>query len=273
MQKYDAYGHGFGDVWKDVYVHSREGYSTSVTDYHEHGFYEINLILSGNVKILLGDRSEEGTENRIVLTRPKTPHYIACKADTLYSRLYLNFSDEFVADRIDEWQQLSAVFGEKGAVVTVTKEATEEIRLMIEQIRSEEKPFRQRLLIYFLLSRISELAGTDERRANPIPPYIVEVLAYLEKNYSEKILASELAKRLHVGRTTLMTEFKKHTGRTLGEYLTHCRLKNAIRLLREGRTLEYTAEACGFSDSSGLIRGFRRIYGTTPRQYLETVGK
>ena len=45
MPKYDIYDYGFGTVWSDVHVSYREGYYTSVTDYHEHSFYEINLIL------------------------------------------------------------------------------------------------------------------------------------------------------------------------------------------------------------------------------------
>ena len=47
------YDYGYGKIWKDIYVERKEGYKTSVVDYHEHEFYEINLILSGNVKVLL----------------------------------------------------------------------------------------------------------------------------------------------------------------------------------------------------------------------------
>ena len=79
MKNNGIYDHGFGETWNDVFVHLREGYYTSVTDYHEHDFYEINLILSGNVRILLGDRSEQGAGKCMVLTRPNTPHYISCE--------------------------------------------------------------------------------------------------------------------------------------------------------------------------------------------------
>ena len=67
-----------------------------------------------------------------------------------------------------------------------------------------------------------------------------------------------------------MTEFKKHIGSTLGNYLTICRLKNAIQFLSDNDTLEYTAEKCGFSDSSGLIRAFKKHFNTTPYQYIKT---
>ena len=66
-----------------------------------------------------------------------------------------------------------------------------------------------------------------------------------------------------------MTEFKLHTGTTLGEYLCKCRLKNAVQYLLKGQTIEFAAEKCGFSDSSSLIRAFKRVYGTTPHRYVK----
>lgn len=112
--KNSSYDFGYGIKWKDAYVNYREGYYSSVTDFHEHDFYEINLILSGNIKILLANRAEEVTQSRIVLTRPGTPYFISCKPDALYSRLYLVFSKEFIAENSPEWNQLEQVFGESG---------------------------------------------------------------------------------------------------------------------------------------------------------------
>ncbi|MBQ8357789.1 MAG: helix-turn-helix transcriptional regulator [Clostridia bacterium] len=268
MSNRDPFDYGFGTVWQHVYVNERQGYHTSVADYHRHDFYEINLILSGNVKILLRDCAKEGRENRMVLTRPGTPHYISCKPDTLYHRLYLVFTDEFVANYLPEWSQLCTVFGEKGSILTLSAEQTERFRALIRSIQHESSLFRQRLLIYELLSHISELTEESNPGASKIPPYIIEALAYLDEHYAEKIVAAELARRLHIGRTTLMTEFKRHLGSTVTEYLTHCRLRHAIRLLQEGRTREDVAEKCGFADNSGLVRAFKRCYGSTPRAYL-----
>lgn len=270
MQTGDAYGHGFGELWNDVYVHRREGYSTSVRDYHAHDFYEINLILSGNVRILIGDYSEEGSGARVILTRPGTRHYISCRDDVLYSRIYLNFTEEFARDYYAEWQRLVGVFGEGGTAVPLSDKEAERLLGVIDEIGREPSVERKRLLVYYLLSILSELSGSDPRSATRVPSYLVEVLSYIEANYSERIVAESLAARMHVGRTTLMTDFKRYTGSTLGEYLTHCRLLAAIRLIASGETLEYTAAECGFSDSSGLVRAFRRTYGTTPRRYVES---
>ncbi len=262
---------GTGRVWEDVFVERRQGYSTSVTDYHEHGFYEINLILSGNVRVLLKDRFVEGSENRIVLTAPHTPHYVTCRPDALYSRLYLLFTHEFAADFLPEWADLAAVFGENGNTMPLTPSETRFIRERIGEIDAEPSPLGKKLLLYHLLVRLSGLscAGHPAERK---PQYLMDAMAYIEANYRQRLTAEDLARQLYVGRTTLMTQFRRRIGCTLNEYITDCRLKYAERFLREGDTLDAAAEKCGFADSSGLSRAFRRRYGCSPGQFLHGKG-
>ena len=81
-------------------------------------------------------------------------------------------------------------------------------------------------------------------------------------------MAQELADKIHIGRTTLMTQFKKYTGKTLNEYIINCRLRSAIKLLAEGKTEYEAAVNSGFSDSSAFIQCFKRIFKMTPRQYM-----
>lgn len=47
-----------------------------MTDYHMHEYYEISLILSGNVNILLNDKVESCATAKLVLLAPLTSHYI-----------------------------------------------------------------------------------------------------------------------------------------------------------------------------------------------------
>lgn len=261
------YDHGFGTVWNEVSTRTHAGFSTSVTDYHEHGFYEINLILSGNVRILVGDRSEEGTGSRIVPVRPGTPHFISCKPDTLYRRKFLCFSEAFVSDCFPEWATLSRCFSASGISATLSEAETERFSHLIDEIEREPVLFRKKLLIYYFLSLLSEVIAKSRPESEAVPAYVVEALRYLEEHYAKRIVASALAEHLHIGRTALLTAFRRYTDRTLGEYLTQCRLRHAVRLLKSGETLEATAAACGFSDSSGLVRAFRRAYGMTPKAY------
>ena len=195
MNRYD---YNFGTAWETFHVERREAYSTSVTDYHKHGFYEINLILSGNVKVLMKDRFESGKEKRIVLTAPQTPHYITCDPDTLYRRIYLVFTDRFVANLLPEWDSLRTVFGQSGNIITLTKEETDGLERLIEQTEREDSVLGQRLLIYYILLQISKLSKKDGPAARQAPSYIFDALSYIEENFSERISFTELARKLYV---------------------------------------------------------------------------
>ena len=258
----------FRESWHDCCVDYYEGYKTTMTNFHMHDYYEVSLILSGSVKVLLSDHVQEGTEARIVLTAPRMPHFISRDPDIFYSRLNLLFSDEFIADYIPEWEQLQAVFGGNGKVITLTDEQTEFCKAQITDIETEADLFRKRLKILCLLSHIAEIDGGHETASEAIPFSVTGALTYISEHYAEKIVAADLAWHLNIGRTTLMTGFKAYTGNTLNDYLIRYRVKNAVRMLRQGATAQEAADACGFGDTCSLIRGFKKCYGMTPKQYL-----
>lgn len=265
------YDHGYGTDWKDYFVNCRAGYYTSVADFHEHDFYEINLILSGNVNILLKNKAIEGRKNFIVLTKPNTPHFISCKPDTLYSRKYLLFSADFIENSINESEELAEIFGEGGNIIAISAEQTEFCSLLINRIQNEKDVFRARLLTLYLLSYIHEFMQSHKTVTSALPSYIIKAINFIDGHYAEKITADMLANKLYISRTTLMTAFKKYTGSTFNNYLTHCRIKNAVKLLRDGKTEEETAEKCGFNQSSNLIRCFKRAYNMTPKEYISSI--
>ena len=264
----DTSDYGYRFRWNSCDVNYREGYFSTMVDFHAHEYYEVSLILSGNVRILLPEQMEEGRESRVVLTAPGTPHFISCQPDCLYSRLNLLFSHEFVAGTVPEWKRLTEIFGRNGAVITLYPEQKELCETLIRRIQTEADEFRRRLIVFYLLSLFAELSEKNASQTERIPACVTGALSYISGHYAEKIVASELAWHLDVGRTTLMTAFRKYTGDTLHGYLTQYRLKKAVLLLREGKTEQEAAERCGFGDSFGLIRSFRRVYGMPPRRYL-----
>lgn len=259
--------YGFGTKWTDIHTDSFESFRPNMTDYHMHDYYEISLILSGNVHVLLSDICEYSTQPKIVLLRPYTPHYIYCEPDMLYSRRNIGFHPDLLMDYSLEWKKIMQVFGKSGSVLKITKQQCDQYREIFENIHSETDLFRKKLLLLYLLSLVTDTIA-EAGDFSPIPAYVTDSLAYLSTHYGEHIIAGDLAERFEVGRTTLMTAFKKYTGMTVNNYLTRCRLKNAVGMLQKGLPQHEVATKCGFCDACGLIRSFRRIYGVTPKHYL-----
>jgi AraC-like DNA-binding protein len=235
-----------------------------------HEYYEISLILSGEVTVLLPDASYRGYESLLLLAGPMTPHLVTCEPGLLYERINLLFSGQFLAEYVPEWRQLLSVFGKTGKIISLPPQKRDELGAMIRAIREEKSDFRARLRLLLFLSHAGEL---DARPMDGVPPYVSAALSYLQEHYPQRIVAADLAADLGVGRTTLMTAFKHYTGITVGEYLAQCRLKAAIARLREGMTEQTVAESCGFGDACNLIRSFRRHLGVTPKQYIAKARK
>lgn len=258
---------GYGKWWSDIHTDTYEGYFPNMTDYHMHNYFEISIIISGNVNVLFTDKKESSTQSKVVLLRPFTPHYIYCEPDMLYSRVNITFSKTFVTDYVPEWQELSNVFGLNGSVLKISAEQCQQFVDIANKITLENDLFRKRILLLYLISLISQSAA-ENGDFSKMPYYISEALSYVSANYKEHILASTLADKLGVGRTTFMTAFKKYTGSTLGDYLNRCRIKNAIFCLQKGMNQQETAESCGLNDACNLIRCFKKEFGMTPRKYV-----
>ena len=257
--------------WTDFYLDYKEGYSTNMGNFHMHDYYEVSIILSGKVKVLLSGAANESDGQLLVLTSPNTPHFIACDGEALYRRVNLLFSPEFAETLSAELGGLLSVFGKDGRIFSVTKEQSEKYLKIAKQISAETDPTRQKLLLFYLISLISEL---NKNELFPeAPAYVTEALSYINGHFGEKIIASELAWRLNIGRTTLMTGFKAYTGSTLKEYILRYRISRAVTMLKGGATEQTAAETCGFNDTCTLIRSFKKIFGQTPVQYLKTIKK
>ncbi len=264
---------GYGSLWDSFEIDRYEGYYPNMSDYHMHEYYEISLIQSGSVKVLLPNSVQDGTKCRLVLTRPMTPHLIVCEPHLLYKRINLLFSPDFLHEYLPERKELLGVFGKNGRVLTLSEEKCVEFTNLIELFEREKNVFRKRLTLMYLLSLASELTPEARDEAEEAPAFVSDALLYIQENCSEKILSGELAWRLGIGRTTLMTAFKKYTGSTLGAYITDCRLKQAIKRLRAGELQNSVAEGCGFGDACNMIRAFHRRFGMTPGQYIKNVEK
>lgn len=258
----------YSTVWRDkISVDTYSSYSPRMTDYHMHDYFEISIIRSGHVNVLLTDSMESSYDSKVVLLRPYTPHYIYCEPDVLYSRTNVVFLPSAITDYVPEWQELIEVFGQKGAVLKITDEECEIYWEIANKIREDNDFFRNRILLLYLLSLLNENVKKSGEFLK-MPLYISDALSYISSHYKEKIIASDLAQRSGVGRTTFMIAFKKYTGSTFNEYINRCRVNRAIIALKSGMTEQEVAEQTGFTDACNLIRSFKRVLGITPKKYL-----
>lgn len=97
---------------------------------------------------------------------------------------------------------------------------------------------------------------------------VSEVVSHLERNYRENIRMKELAGIAGFSENQLYRVFRQATGHTPIDYLVRLRISRACGLLRqELHTISDIAFKVGFNDSNFFARQFRKITGTSPREY------
>jgi len=92
---------------------------------------------------------------------------------------------------------------------------------------------------------------------------------------AEELLASprqaggvdQVARRHHLGASTLRRRFLVETGLTFSEWRRQARLRASLALLADGMSVDLVAAAVGYASTNGFIDAFKRHFGTTPGQH------
>lgn len=98
---------------------------------------------------------------------------------------------------------------------------------------------------------------------------VKRALRELHLRYCDNLTPGEVAGRVGVTPRHLTRSFKRETGHTVGQYLTHLRIAHMADLLRHSHTSVSEASfASGFQSISTACRAFHRIMGESPTTYL-----
>lgn len=94
------------------------------------------------------------------------------------------------------------------------------------------------------------------------------ILTFIEFNLEKKFTIDDLCRWYNTNRTTLMTEFKHITGKTINEFVIDKRISVSKKILEfTNISIEELSEKCGFSSQSYFTRTFKRKTGLSPTQY------
>ena len=94
------------------------------------------------------------------------------------------------------------------------------------------------------------------------------ITEYIDNHVGEPIRVEELADMCNMSYSYFAKNFKQYYGRSCKEYIEFIRVsKVEDMLLFTDFDLSYISQETGFSDSSHLIKIFRKWKGVTPKQY------
>lgn len=127
--------------------------------------------------------------------------------------------------------------------------------------------------LYSSDGEIIGLAGTARditRAGNALRPYteMQVVLEYIRDNFSGSIEIKDLAARVHLSVSQFERRFRKVFQISPLKHIMNVRIRAAsLRLTTTNDTISTIALDCGFYDHSHFTRNFRKIMGTSPKEY------
>jgi len=98
--------------------------------------------------------------------------------------------------------------------------------------------------------------------------YILEVVKYIEENFTSDISIDELSKLVPLSRRNLEVKFKNDLGTSIYQFILNCRAEHlAYLLLTTERSLYDLAYEVGFKDCKNVSRVFKKFKSNSPNEY------
>ena len=110
----------------------------------------------------------------------------------------------------------------------------------------------------------------DIKMKSPDDKLLEKVMAVINKNFGNSDLSvDKIADEVGISRVHLHRKMKELTGQTPHDFIRNIRLKKAATLLSSGdMNVSEVMYACGFSNAASFSTVFKKLYGVSPREYM-----
>ena len=250
-------------------------------------FWEIISIYEGSGTLFTANGAEEAAAGEFLLIKPGTAYSLVsppkregvllrvCRC--IFTAECMEELTERYFEGMEQYELLSLMTGDGELLLHMSDNNISTVKNLVWLISHEcghctvgsDIVIRHSLadLLITLFRMYEQYTG---RRPEIKDPVIAEITRYIGSDYGADITLGSLAGRVHLSREYLSRYFKKRTGRTIHEYLTEVRMRNAKRMIATSRhPISDIAEYCGYPSISNFQKAFKRETGMSAKEYRE----
>ena len=234
---------------------------------HIHDQCEIYVNLAGDVSFMVENNIYPIKKGDIIITKPFEYHHCVYHSKVIHNYFCLWINPENNHAVLDMFFKRNN--GEDNKIVLSKGDKERFIDICFE-LRNPALGITRKYYLYFeLLDLLTRgIKDTQEHDANnKLLQDIKLALEYIDANFKGEISVSDIASYTHTSINTLERHFKDALRTTPLAYINKKRLSNSAILLKDGYSVMEAAEKSGFSDYSGYIAKFKKVYGITPLKY------
>ena len=266
-----------------TFAHKISRCATSSYAAHEHDFYELIYVVSGEVEFFVDGQVCAIGPGTLLTFPPGLRHGVLVRTNAPYERYTLHFDPKCLSvDRRllllsslpDGLTSLGA--GEPGEAVIwremehsgilQTMEAMEALQYMDVELASRLVPVYVEAALAALLARPAGEKHRNREQDIRASSQQREIIAWVEQHYTEPITLESLAERFFLSKGHLNSLFRQATGVTVKAYVQTKRLNHVHMLLAAGVPAAQAASRTGFGDYTTFYRAYVRAFGQTPSE-------
>lgn len=263
-------------------------WDTDLTDVelHHHDFYEVDFLISGDVTYVIESRVYHVQPGQMLIINPRELHQVYIQSNAApYERYMLWIAPGLLQSLSSDQTDLCRCFDMSrpnyGNLLHLSAEQQRTIPAMMEALLHEqEQPaygsdlLRQNLLTELMvhINRLANLPATVMEDAGG-ETVVAQVINYINTHYHEPLSLDSLAERFFVSKYHLSHEFTKQMGTGIYQFIQRKRLLIARQLMAQGQKPVEVYALCGFGDYPAFFRAFRKIYGLSPREYVQSLNE
>lgn len=182
-------------------------------------------------------------------------------------------------EKLEKYVNIKNVLSAKGCPLDRIPNRCKNFKRIYENacaVADSDTPFAKKLL--FTLDIMDDISEMTEKKEIAVSPEssAARLMMWTEENYSKKVTMKDASEFFGYNKNYFSKWIKETVGTGFTEFLNSVRISHACAYLSGGRTIEETAELCGYGDPSYFIKVFKKLRGMTPKSYAmknqDTVG-
>ena len=251
-------------------------------EFHYHEFCKILLLVSGSGGYTVEGQRYALQPGDVVLIGSRSVHRPDFLPGTIYERIILYISPDFLRRSSVPGCDLEECFsGQRGHVLRPGEAERKKLFALAASLERElaGEEYGRAILSSTAVLRLLVQVGRCQRKqegpqpgpATPANERVAPILRYLDRHLTEDISIDELAERFFLSKYHMMRLFRRETGTTIHAYLTERRLALARECIRSGMSATEACFRSGWHSYSSFTRAYGKRYGSTPTGRRDTV--
>jgi AraC-like DNA-binding protein len=281
-------GAGINEVFEILYVNDSHFYPY----WHYHPQYEIMLIQKSSGTQYVGDNISSFLEGDMIFLGSNIPHifrnppdYFDKKSKKKAKATVLYFSEEFANKdffNLTEMQSIKNILTlSKRGIKILDNSRGNVASKFIKCVKSnnEERIINLLSLLHYIETKANYKILSSNSFINHVDDKdlvrLNKVFDYLLNNFQEDINLSRASEIANMSPTAFCRFFKKHTNKTMVNFLNEIRIGYACKLLVENENMNISQICfeCGYNNLTNFIIQFKKLKNCPPltfrQKYLE----